>query len=312
MRYTLVDGQGNFGSVDGDSAAAERYTEARLTRYATELMADLDKETVDFVPNYDGSRLMPAVMPAQGAQPAGQRRRRHRRGHGHQDPAPQPGRDLRRPGRAAGQPGPGVPRAAGARPGPGLPHRRHHPRAPRHLRLRDHRPRPRGGARPHGHRDRGRRPREDHRQRDPLPGEQGLADREDRRPGARGHHRGHQRPARRVRPRRHAHRGGAQARRLPPGGAEQALRPHHDAEHLRRDQPGAGGQPAPGDEHEGDDAGVPEVPRGGRGAADALRAAQGRGARPHPRGLPHRPGQHRRDRRADQATAIRPTPRAPP
>ncbi|MFO7608143.1 MAG: DNA gyrase subunit A [Candidatus Krumholzibacteriia bacterium] len=64
MRYTLVDGQGNFGSVDGDSAAAERYTEARLTRYATELMADLDKETVDFVPNYDGSRLMPAVMPA--------------------------------------------------------------------------------------------------------------------------------------------------------------------------------------------------------------------------------------------------------
>ncbi len=64
MRYTLVDGQGNFGSVDGDSAAAERYTEARLTKYATELMADLDKETVDFVPNYDGSRMMPSVMPA--------------------------------------------------------------------------------------------------------------------------------------------------------------------------------------------------------------------------------------------------------
>ena len=64
MRYPLVDGQGNFGSVDGDSAAAERYTEARLTRYSTDLMADLDKETVDFVPNYDGSRLMPAVMPS--------------------------------------------------------------------------------------------------------------------------------------------------------------------------------------------------------------------------------------------------------
>jgi DNA gyrase subunit A len=64
MRYPLVDGQGNFGSVDGDSAAAERYTEARLTRFATELMQDIDKETVDFVLNYDGSREMPAVMPS--------------------------------------------------------------------------------------------------------------------------------------------------------------------------------------------------------------------------------------------------------
>ncbi|MBU2502353.1 DNA gyrase subunit A [bacterium] len=64
LRYTLVDGQGNFGSVDGDNAAAERYTEARLTKFATELMGDLDKETVDFVPNYDGSRLMPSVMPS--------------------------------------------------------------------------------------------------------------------------------------------------------------------------------------------------------------------------------------------------------
>ena len=64
LRDPLVDGQGNFGSVDGDSAAAERYTEARLTKFATEVMRDLGKETVDFVPNYDGSRMMPAVMPA--------------------------------------------------------------------------------------------------------------------------------------------------------------------------------------------------------------------------------------------------------
>ncbi len=64
LRYPLVDGQGNFGSIDGDNAAAERYTEARLTKIATELMSDLDKETVDFVPNYDGSRMMPAVMPS--------------------------------------------------------------------------------------------------------------------------------------------------------------------------------------------------------------------------------------------------------
>ena len=64
LRYPLVDGQGNFGSVDGDSAAAERYTEARLTKIATNVMTDLDKETVDFVPNYDGSRMMPSVMPS--------------------------------------------------------------------------------------------------------------------------------------------------------------------------------------------------------------------------------------------------------
>ena len=97
LRYPQVDGQGNFGSIDGDNAAAERYTEARLTKFATEIMRDLDKETVDFVPNYDGSRMMPSVMPVRGAQPAGQRRRRHRRGHGHQDSAAQPGRGLRRP-----------------------------------------------------------------------------------------------------------------------------------------------------------------------------------------------------------------------
>jgi DNA gyrase subunit A len=63
MRYMLVDGQGNFGSVDGDSAAAMRYTEVRLTRLAHELMADLDKETVDFVENYDGSEHEPTVLP---------------------------------------------------------------------------------------------------------------------------------------------------------------------------------------------------------------------------------------------------------
>ena len=63
MRYMLVDGQGNFGSVDGDSAAAMRYTEIRMSRLAHELLADLDKETVDFGPNYDGQEHEPLVMP---------------------------------------------------------------------------------------------------------------------------------------------------------------------------------------------------------------------------------------------------------
>jgi DNA gyrase subunit A len=64
MRYPLVDGQGNFGSVDGDGAAAMRYTEARLTGIAAELLADIDKETVDFEDNYDGTQKQPSVLPA--------------------------------------------------------------------------------------------------------------------------------------------------------------------------------------------------------------------------------------------------------
>ena len=63
LRYLLVDGQGNFGSVDGDSAAAMRYTEARMARLTHELMADIDKETVDFQPNYDEKEQEPTVMP---------------------------------------------------------------------------------------------------------------------------------------------------------------------------------------------------------------------------------------------------------
>ena len=64
MRYKLVDGQGNFGSVDGDSPAAMRYTEVRLTKMGEEMMSDIDKDTVDFVDNYDGTRKEPFVLPA--------------------------------------------------------------------------------------------------------------------------------------------------------------------------------------------------------------------------------------------------------
>ena len=64
LRYPLIDGQGNFGSVDGDNAAAMRYTECRLQKIANELLADIDMETVDFVPNYDGKEQEPAVLPS--------------------------------------------------------------------------------------------------------------------------------------------------------------------------------------------------------------------------------------------------------
>ncbi|MCB9700097.1 MAG: DNA gyrase subunit A, partial [Alphaproteobacteria bacterium] len=64
LRYPLVDGQGNFGSVDGDPAAAYRYTECKMTRLAEELLVDIDKETVGFVPNFDGTTVEPEVLPA--------------------------------------------------------------------------------------------------------------------------------------------------------------------------------------------------------------------------------------------------------
>ena len=64
LRYPLVDGQGNFGSVDGDEAAAMRYTETRMTAIADEMVVDIDKETVDYRPNYDASLQEPIVLPA--------------------------------------------------------------------------------------------------------------------------------------------------------------------------------------------------------------------------------------------------------
>src|SRR5436189_2826994 len=69
MRAELVDGQGNFGSVDDDPPAAMRYTEARLSRISTEMLRDLDMDTVDFAPNYDGSRQEPVVLPARFPNP---------------------------------------------------------------------------------------------------------------------------------------------------------------------------------------------------------------------------------------------------
>ena len=95
MRYPLVDGQGNFGSVDGDPPAAMRYTEARLARISEELLGDLEKETVDFIPNFDQTREEPVVLPSRCAESAGQRRLGHRRGHGHEHPAAQPHRSGR-------------------------------------------------------------------------------------------------------------------------------------------------------------------------------------------------------------------------
>ena len=104
LRYPLVDGSGNFGSLDGDSAAAMRYTECRLARISDEMLAEIDQRTVHFRPNYDGTRTEPVVLPARIPEPAGERHHRHRRGHGHQHPAAQPGRGVRRAPEAGREP----------------------------------------------------------------------------------------------------------------------------------------------------------------------------------------------------------------
>ena len=104
LRYPLIDGQGNFGSVDGDGAAAYRYTECRLQKISAELLADIDKETVDFAPNYDGKEMEPTVLPTRLPEPADQRLVGHRGRDGDQHPAAQPDRGRQRLPRAARQP----------------------------------------------------------------------------------------------------------------------------------------------------------------------------------------------------------------
>jgi Type IIA topoisomerase (DNA gyrase/topo II, topoisomerase IV), A subunit len=90
LRYPLIDGHGNFGSPGNDPAAAMRYTECRLDPLSMEMLRDIDEETVDFMPNYDGKSQEPTVLPSRIPEPAGERLRGHRGRHGHQDPAAQP------------------------------------------------------------------------------------------------------------------------------------------------------------------------------------------------------------------------------
>ena len=117
MRYPLVDGQGNFGSIDDDPAAAMRYTEARLAPIAREMLRDLDADTVDFRPNYDGQNSEPLVLPARFPNLLVNGSTRHRRRHGDEHPAAQPARDDRGDDRLHRRPG-------HRRPGPDAAHAR--------------------------------------------------------------------------------------------------------------------------------------------------------------------------------------------
>ena len=243
MRYPLVDGQGNFGSIDGDPPAAYRYTEARLKALAEEMMADLDKETVDLVPNFDETTEEPTVLPtpfpnllANGSSGIAVGMATNIPPHNLTELIDRRrGRDRAARQAARGAAPDPAPDRAGARLPVGRPHRR----APGdHLGLQD-RPRRHHAARPR--RDRGEqegRPRLDRHHRDSVPGEQGAARREDRRAASREDDRGHLGPPRRVGPRRHAHRRGPEARRGARGRPEQPLQAHAAPDDLRHHHAG--------------------------------------------------------------------------
>ena len=217
LRYPLVDGQGNFGSVDGDPAAAYRYTEARLTRIAMTMLEDIDKNTVDFQPNFDDRLQEPTVLPSKipnllvnGSS-----------GIAVGMATNIPPHNLREVAKAVelliDNPDATIADLLQAHQGPRLPHRRLHLR-PRRASARPTRPAAAGSSCAPGRRSR-RRSRANKSQIvvTEIPYQVNKANlvehiaelahgQEDR---------GHHRRARRVRPRRHAHRGRAQARRHP-------------------------------------------------------------------------------------------------
>ena len=126
LRYPLVRGQGNFGSVDGDPPAAMRYTEAKLAAIANEMLSDIEKETVDWIPNYDGTRNEPTVLPGKIAESPFERRARHRRRYGDKHPAAQFERGCRRDFIFSGQRGRHERGPFAIRKRPGFSDRRHH------------------------------------------------------------------------------------------------------------------------------------------------------------------------------------------
>jgi hypothetical protein len=258
LRHMLVDGQGNFGSVDGDNAAAMRYTEIRLAKIAHEMLADIDKETVDFAPNYDGSEQEPLVLPTRlpnllinGGTGIAVGMATNIPPHNLNEVVDGCLHLLRNPrGDHRG--------ADGDHPGARLPHRRHHLRRQRRARRLSHGSRQGRDARQGSLR--GHRPRPapvDHRRRDPVPGEQEDAARAHRRAGPREEDRGHQPHPGRVRQVGHAHRHRPQARRGARGRAEQPVQADAAAGHVRHEHGGADRRPAQGVQPEAADRHLP-------------------------------------------------------
>ena len=244
MRLPLIDGQGNFGSMDGDPPAAMRYTEARLAKAADALLADIDKDTVDFRPNYDESREEPAVLPAQypnllvngaGGIAVGMATNIPPHNLGEIIDATRgadrrPRARLRRPCRASS-------RARTSRPAPSS-----------SAATASCRPTATGRGsiiiRSKTHFEEVRGPHRDHRHRGALPGQQGPDGRADRRGGAREEGRGHRRPARRERPPRRAGGDRDQARGRPRHRPQPAVQVHAAADQLRHQHGLAARRPA--------------------------------------------------------------------
>ncbi len=192
LRYMLVDGQGNFGSVDGDSPAAMRYTEVRMSRIAHELLADLDKETVDFVPNYDETEREPAVLPTRVPNLLVNGSAGIAVGMATNIPPHNLSEVIDACLALIDNPDHRDRRADGARAGAGFSDRRHHQRRARHPRGLSHRARPHLYPCPQPYRGRRRQgPPEHCHYRVALPGQQGAPDREDRRTGQGKEDRGH-------------------------------------------------------------------------------------------------------------------------
>ncbi len=190
MRYPMVDGQGNFGSVDGDPPAAMRYTECRMTRIAGQMLADIDQDTVDFVPNYDESTMEPTVLPTRVPNLIVNGSNGIAVGMATNIPPHNLNEVISATIELVKNPQAGLAEVLQHVQGPGLPHRRLHLRPRRHCPGLQDRPRALPDARQGGHRAVKGRPAGDHRHRDSLPGQQIQADRAHRRAGQRqSHHR---------------------------------------------------------------------------------------------------------------------------
>ena len=233
LRYPLVDGQGNFGSIDGDNAAAMRYTEVRLTRLAEEMLGDdIDKETVDWTPNYDGSLVEPMVLPAKFPNLLVNGSSGIAVGMATNIPPHNLAEVIDATIELIKHPDATLATADEAAAGPGLPDRAASSTAPRasgtptRPAAASSRCRARAVIEKTARGDK----EVDRRHRDPLPGQQGEADRAHRRARQRQEDRGDLRPARRVRPRRHPDRRRAEARRERAGHPQQAVRADADAD----------------------------------------------------------------------------------
>ena len=242
-----------------------------------------------------------APRPArQVPQPAGQRLGGDRRRDGHEHPAAQPGRGLRRGRRPDRQPGDRARRAPGDHPRPRLPHGGDDPRPLRHPRGLPDRPGPGHPPRQVRHRGAEGRPVADHLHRDPLPAHQGAAPEEAGRAGPhrpghrRDRHPGRERPQAAGPDRREGQEGGGRQRRPQP-----ALPVLAAAGHLQRHHAGPGRRPAPDPPAEGVPPPLRRAPPQRHPAQDAVPAPPGAGPRPHPRRPAHRPGLHRRDHPGD-------------